>query len=69
MEGCGDESVGGFVSTRNRVREALEAMGIRFTNGDEPGVIWSRKAAGKGGGSVRVASKKAKQRKRNDAAK
>jgi hypothetical protein len=73
MEGRGDEPVGGFASTRNRVREALEAMGIRFTNGDEPGVIWSRKggkvAAGKGGGSVRVASKKAKQRKRKDGAK
>src|SRR5258706_15246741 len=43
MEGCGPKIVGGFASTRNKVREALEAMGIRFTNGDAPGVIWLRK--------------------------
>jgi transcriptional regulator with XRE-family HTH domain len=45
MEGRGHEPVGGFASTRDRVREALEAMGIRFTNGDAPGVIWLRKGS------------------------
>jgi transcriptional regulator with XRE-family HTH domain len=39
MEASGDELVGGFASTRDRVREALEAIGIRFTNGDAPGVL------------------------------
>jgi len=68
MEGCGDEPVGGFASTRDRVREALKAMGIEFVNGDAPGVIWSRKGrkavAGKSPGSARVRGKKTPRRKR-----
>jgi transcriptional regulator with XRE-family HTH domain len=43
MEACGSELVGGFASTRDRVREALEAMGIEFLNGDTPGVLMQRK--------------------------
>jgi transcriptional regulator with XRE-family HTH domain len=38
MEARGNEPVGGFASTRDRVREALKAMGIELTNGDAPGV-------------------------------
>jgi transcriptional regulator with XRE-family HTH domain len=38
MEACGSEPVGGFASTRDRVREALEHQGIEFFNGDAPGV-------------------------------
>lgn len=68
MERCGDEPVGGFASTRNKVLEALKAMGIEFVNGDAPGVLWLRKRgkamAGKSPGSARVRSKKTSQRKR-----
>jgi transcriptional regulator with XRE-family HTH domain len=39
MEGRGADPVGGFASTRSKVREALASMGIKFTNGDTPGVI------------------------------
>ena len=38
MEACGSEPVGGFASTRDKVREALERQGIEFSNGDAPGV-------------------------------
>jgi len=38
MEACGAELVGGFASTREKVREALEAAGIEFLNHGEPGV-------------------------------
>jgi hypothetical protein len=51
MEACGAEPVGGFASTRNKVRDALEAMGIEFLNGDTPGVRLrkARKASPPGG--------------------
>src|SRR5215470_16998199 len=62
MEGCGPELVGGFASTRNRVRDALEEMGIRFTNGDAPGVIWLRKG-GKAGASKRAEPSRAGTKK------
>ena len=68
MEGCGAEPVGGFASTRNKVREALEALGIEFVNGDAPGVIWLREggkaAAGKSTRAARVRGKKTTQPKR-----
>ena len=38
MEACGAEPVGGFASTRDKVRAALEGLGIEFLNGGEPGV-------------------------------
>ena len=38
MEAWGSEPVGGFASTREKVREALEQQGIEFFNGDAPGV-------------------------------
>jgi transcriptional regulator with XRE-family HTH domain len=38
MEACGAEPVGGFASTRNKVREALEGQGIEFLNHGQPGV-------------------------------
>jgi transcriptional regulator with XRE-family HTH domain len=38
MEACGAEPVGGFASTRDRVRKALEGLGIEFLNDGEPGV-------------------------------
>jgi transcriptional regulator with XRE-family HTH domain len=38
MEACGAEPVGGFASTRDKVRKALEGLGIEFLNGGEPGV-------------------------------
>jgi len=38
MEACGAEPVGGFASTRDKVRQALEGLGIEFLNGGEPGV-------------------------------
>jgi hypothetical protein len=48
MEACGAEAVGGFASTRNRVRESLEGAGIEFLNDGEPGVRLrkGRKGAG-----------------------
>jgi transcriptional regulator with XRE-family HTH domain len=71
MEACGPEIVGGFASTRNKVREALETMGIRFTNGDAPGVIWSRKggkAARNTEGDRTMTSKKQASRSKPPAA-
>jgi transcriptional regulator with XRE-family HTH domain len=38
MEACGRKPVGGFASTREKVREGLERLGIQFSNGDEPAV-------------------------------
>ncbi len=38
MEACGGEAVGGFVSTRNKVHDSLEGVGIEFLNDGEPGV-------------------------------
>jgi transcriptional regulator with XRE-family HTH domain len=38
MEACGPEPVGGFASTREKVREGLERLGIEFFNGQAPGV-------------------------------
>src|SRR5215813_7292774 len=60
MEGRGGALVGGFVSTRDKVHKALEALGIRFTNGDAPGVLWLRKGAA--GKSSRAKPRRAKQK-------
>jgi hypothetical protein len=52
--------------TRNKVREALNAMGIEFIDGDTPGVILRHKdkaADGKSTRPARAVSKKATQRK------
>jgi len=38
MEAYGAEPVGGFASTREKVREGLERLGIEFSNGESPGV-------------------------------
>ncbi len=38
MEASGAEPVGGFASTRAKVHKGLEALGVEFTNGNEPGV-------------------------------
>src|SRR5467141_3222113 len=38
MEARSAEPVGGFASTRDKVRDALEAMGIEFLNDGSPGV-------------------------------
>ncbi len=38
MEAAGAELVGGFASTREKVHQGLEALGVEFTNGSEPGV-------------------------------
>jgi len=38
MEACGRDPVGGYVSTREKVRTALEAAGIEFLNHGSPGV-------------------------------
>jgi transcriptional regulator with XRE-family HTH domain len=47
MEACGADTVGGYTSTRNKVQAALEAIGIEFMNGDQPGVRLAPKARGK----------------------
>jgi len=68
MEARGDEPVDGFASTRNKVVEALKAMGIELVNGDAPGVIRFHKrrkaVADKSPGSARVRRNKTPQRKR-----
>jgi transcriptional regulator with XRE-family HTH domain len=46
MEACGSEPVGGFASTREKVREALEHQGIEFFNGDAPGVRLRKRPTG-----------------------
>jgi hypothetical protein len=38
MEACGEEPIGGYPSTRDKVQRALETLGIEFTNGKTPGV-------------------------------
>jgi transcriptional regulator with XRE-family HTH domain len=38
MEACGAEPVGGFASTRDKVRMALEAAGVEFLDHGQPGV-------------------------------
>jgi transcriptional regulator with XRE-family HTH domain len=58
LEAYGAEPVGGFASTRARVREALKAMGIEFMNGDTPGVRLQKgskhgRSAGKTGKKAR----------------
>jgi len=55
MEACGADPVAGFASTRNKVREALNTMGIEFIDGGTPGVILRHKdmaAAGKSTGQT-----------------
>ena len=47
MEACGAHLVRGFASTRAKVHRALEALGIEFTNGNEPGVKLRVRAKGK----------------------
>jgi hypothetical protein len=46
MEGCGDQLIGGYASTRGKVQSALEALGIEFSNGGAPGVRLVKAAAG-----------------------
>src|SRR6266404_2035518 len=53
MEAYGAEPVGGFASTRNKVRDALKVMGIKFVNGDAPGVIWLRKGGNAKAGATK----------------
>lgn len=43
QEACGDQPVAGYASTRDKVQQALEGLGIEFTNGNSPGVRWVRK--------------------------
>jgi transcriptional regulator with XRE-family HTH domain len=38
MEACGSDPVGGFASTREKVREGVGRLGVEFSNGDSPGV-------------------------------
>jgi transcriptional regulator with XRE-family HTH domain len=38
MEACSDDPIGGNESTRAKVTEALQNLGVEFTNGDQPGV-------------------------------
>jgi transcriptional regulator with XRE-family HTH domain len=61
MEARGAEPVSGFATTRNKVREALEAMGIEFLNGDMPGVQLRKgrraSAAGKAAPTTRSAKR------------
>jgi hypothetical protein len=38
MEACGAAVIGGYASTREKVRAALEGIGIEFMNRDKPGV-------------------------------
>jgi transcriptional regulator with XRE-family HTH domain len=47
IEARGAHLVGGFASTRAKVHRALEALGIEFTNGNEPGVKLRVRAKGK----------------------
>jgi transcriptional regulator with XRE-family HTH domain len=58
MEACGAEPVGGFASTRAKVRDALKEIGIEFMNGDTPGV-WLRRGS-KHGHSAEKTGKKAR---------
>jgi transcriptional regulator with XRE-family HTH domain len=67
MEAHGSEPVGGFVSTRYKVRGALEGMGIEFLNDGSPGVrlhenrkaaAASRSAAPKGAARKRIRERK-----------
>ena len=44
MEANGAGLVGGHLSTRKRVRDALEAAGVELTNGDQPGVRLTKQA-------------------------
>lgn len=42
MEASGNQPIGGYASTRDKVQRALEALGIEFTNGTSPGVRLAR---------------------------
>jgi hypothetical protein len=44
MEANGAGLVGGHLSTRKRVCDALEAAGVEFTNGDQSGVRLTKQA-------------------------
>jgi DNA-binding XRE family transcriptional regulator len=44
MEANGAGLVGGHLSTRKRVCDALEAAGVELTNGDQPGVRLTKQA-------------------------
>jgi hypothetical protein len=48
MEACGTAGIGGYASTREKVRTALEGIGIEFMNGDKPGVRLIPRRARKG---------------------
>lgn len=43
MEACGAEPIGGNEATRAKVTKALEALGVEFTNGGQPGVRMKRR--------------------------
>jgi transcriptional regulator with XRE-family HTH domain len=62
MEACGAAAIGGYTSTREKVRVALEGLGIEFMNGDRPGVRLTSKAHSKS--KPRPGTKKAISRKR-----
>jgi transcriptional regulator with XRE-family HTH domain len=68
MEACGCEPVGGFTSTRDKVLEALEGMGIEFLNDGSPGVrlYKDRKAIAttRSAAPTRAPRKSARERKR-----
>jgi hypothetical protein len=64
MEACGSEPVGGFASTRDKVRGALELQGIEFFNGDAPGVrLRKSTSASKPPAGPGTSAGKARQRK------
>jgi transcriptional regulator with XRE-family HTH domain len=44
MEACAGEPIGGYQSTRDKVQQALEALGIEFSNGGTPGVRLVKKS-------------------------
>jgi DNA-binding transcriptional regulator YiaG len=44
VEANGAGLVGGHLSTRKRVRDALEAAGVELTNGDQPGARLTKQA-------------------------
>ena len=46
MEACGPDTLKSSLKTISVVQRALEAAGVEFTNGGEPGVKLKRKAEG-----------------------
>jgi transcriptional regulator with XRE-family HTH domain len=54
MEAAGRGQIGGWASTRDKVQACLEASGIEFTNGSQPGVRLRKGASVPAGESVRA---------------